>query len=88
METHPFAHIIETNRGYFLFASRPSSSEIFKIGVTVDITSDEPITKDELEDIIRPALDSRHIDDLSVERDDFYSLVTIKGNFNLNRPEL
>lgn len=65
----------------FKFFSRSSQTEIFKIGVTVEITSDEAIPINELEDIIKPALDSRQIDNLPVERDSFYELAAITGNF-------
>ena len=64
--------------------SRSSQTEIFKIGVTVEITSDEAIPLNELEDIVKPALDSRQIDHLRVERDNFYDLVAITGNFHFS----
>ncbi|XP_031635070.1 basement membrane-specific heparan sulfate proteoglycan core protein isoform X6 [Contarinia nasturtii] len=63
---------------------RPSRKEIFKIGVTVEIISDEPIALNELEQIIGPALDSRKIEDLSVERDSYYELTAI-GESDLKR---
>lgn len=49
--------------------------------MNVDIESDEPIALDELEQIFGNAIDSRKIDDLSVERDDYYELYAIQGNF-------
>ncbi|XP_055304960.1 uncharacterized protein LOC129569814 [Sitodiplosis mosellana] len=65
--------------------TRSSQSEIFNIGVTIEITSDEAIPLNELEDIIEPALDSRQIQHLRVERDNFYELVAITVNRKLNR---
>lgn len=64
-----------------VFFSRPSQTEIFNVGVNVDIVSDEPIALDDLEQIFGSAIDSRKIDDLSVERDDYYELYAIQGNF-------
>lgn len=66
---------------FHLFRSRPSKRQIFNIGVTADITADEEIELNELEGIVKTALNSRRIDDLAVELDDFYELSVIEGNF-------
>lgn len=61
--------------------SLPSQNDFFKIGVTIEIRSDEAIRIQELEEIITTALDTRRIDNLTVERDHFYELIAITGNF-------
>lgn len=48
----------------------------------MEITSDEPIPLSELEDIIKPALDARQLAELHVNRDHFYELIAISGNFH------
>lgn len=62
------------------FHSRPSQREVFEVTVTADITADEGITLENLDSIIRTALDAQRIDDLVVRRDKSYSLVPIQGN--------
>lgn len=54
---------------------------MFDVTVTADITADEAITLEELETIIKTALDSQRIDDLIVKRDKSYSLIPIQGNY-------
>lgn len=62
------------------YSSRPNQRTFFEVVATVDIKSDQSIPLNELDTIIRRALDSGQIGGIRVKRDDTYSLLPIEGN--------
>lgn len=65
----------------FSIRRRPSNEKMFTIGVMVDIKSEQAISIRDLGGIIEAALEKHKIGDVTVKRDEFYELVTIKGDF-------
>lgn len=58
--------------------------DMFTIGVTVDIKSEQPIAISELSRLIDQALENHRLGELTVKKDDSYELVAVKGKFDSN----
>lgn len=73
-----------SNKFQFLAYSRPNQRTFFEVLATVDIRSDRPTSLNELDTIIKRALESGQLGGIRVKRDESYSLLPIRGNFTLN----
>lgn len=63
---------------FILFFSQ--DQDLFRLKVTVDISSQTPITRQELNRIFEESIDHESsIGDLKVTKDDFYKLIVVEG---------
>lgn len=81
MHYYGFILLLSCLSSYFFVSATRRAEDIFRIHVTVDLTSEKPITGYELNKIIEDKIDEdSRIGELAVAKDEFYKLVVVEGN--------